>query len=126
MGGSRLNNGAAVCGLEMCACVKALSERVYRCRRTEELNFFRDGRFCGIGPLGGQRFAFTCCCCSEEFFFFARVACQLELLELTAFTQPSALAACLQAATARLPCVLCSAPTPTRRRQRPRTRHAFV
>jgi hypothetical protein len=60
------------------------------------------------------------------FFFFARVACQLELLELTAFTQPSALAACLQAATARLPCVLCSAPTPTRRRQRPRTRHAFV
>lgn len=32
----------------------------------------------------------------------------MELLELTAFTQPSALAACLQAATARLPCVLCS------------------
>jgi hypothetical protein len=42
MGGSRLDNGAAVCGLEMCACVKALSERVYR--RTEELNLFRDGR----------------------------------------------------------------------------------
>ena len=31
-----------------------LSERVYRL--TEGLNFFRDGRFCGIGPLGGQRF----------------------------------------------------------------------
>ena len=68
--------------------------------------------FRGIGPLGGQRFAFTRCCRSE---IFSRVACQLELLKLSFYT--AAPHACN-----------CKPPvwTPTRRRQLHRHEDAFV